>query len=264
MYNRNLLQNISPAYNWADYRAFKSHLCLPLPYLVVLFKNYSKINDMIFNLSRVVEAYHKYLWSKIMDPTLQQKLYQLANIPPLYINYKRPVICDKVKEQQYFDILLDNAPKLITANKQLYFHSPFSEGAMIAASKIAVNAISTFQGKNYTAMLGKIYCCNLGTYLETYKENWDATNATIKNTREADLLVLYGVGNEYTTEFTSSYLFALIDQRNVEGRSTILVSSLSPTQFTNRYGKEFVATSIEFRDNKIKQTLEDLVKELSA
>lgn len=264
MYNRNLLQNISPAYNWADYRTFKAHLCLPMSYLVVLFKNFNKTNDMVYNLSRVIEAYHKHIWSKMMDKTLQEKLYQLANIPPLFIRSTKMIMCSKAKEQVLFDTVVENAGKLIGSAKQLYLYSNFMEAAMIAASRIAVNAINSYQGNNYTAMLGKVYCCNLGSYLETFKENWDMKDPLIKNTREADLLVLYGVGNEYKTEFTSTYLFSLIDQRAVEGRSTILVSSLSPTQFTTRYGKDFVATAIEFTDNKIKQTLEDLAKELSA
>lgn len=263
MYNRNLLNNISPEFTWADYRRFKTHLRLPLPYLVVLFKNYAKTNDMIYNLSRVVEAYHKHLWGKILDKTLQQKLFQLANIPPLFIRESKIVICSKPKEQELFDSIAANASKLVKTGKQLYFYSNFMEAAMTAAIKIAMNAINSYTGKNYTTMLGKIYCCNLGTYLETFKETWDAKDTVIKNSREADLLVLYGVGNEYTTEFTSSYLFSLLDQRGVEGRSTILVSSLSPTQFTERYGKEFVSTVVEFKDTKIKQTLEDLAKELS-
>lgn len=263
MYNRNLLHNISPDFTWADYRTFKAHLCLPLPYLVILFKNFNKTNDMVFNLSRVIEAYHKHLWSKMMDKSLQDKLYQLANIPPLFLNDSKLLVCSKSKEQVLFDSVLANAGKLVGMNKQLYFYSAFMEAAMVAASRIAKNVINSYKGTNYTAMIGKVFCCNLGSYLETFKENWDAKDPLIKNTREADLLILYGVGNEYKTEFTSSYLFSLLDQRTVEGRSTILVSSLSPTQFTSRYGKEFVATVVEFNDNKIKQTLADLAEELN-
>lgn len=263
MYNRNLLQQINQSYNWADYKTFKAHLCLPLPYLVVLFKNFSKPHDMVYSLSKVIERYHEHLWGKMKDKLLHEKLFQVANIPPLYVRETKLTICNKAKEQQYFDTLVLHAAKLVGTSKQLYFHSAFSEAAMIAASKIAMSAITNTESPNAQMMFGKVYCCNFGTYMETVKETWDTTVSIIKQTREAELLVLYGVGNEYTTEFNSTYLFALLDQRAMEGRSTILVSSLTPAEFNRRYGKEFAATTIEFVDNKVKQTLEDLVKELS-
>lgn len=261
MYNRNLLQNINTQYTWADYNTFKTYLRLPLPYLVVLFKNFNKPHDMVYNLNRVIEKFHEHLWGKMKNKTLGQKLYQIANIPPLYLSDSRVIICSKPKEQELFDAVADNAAKLIGSGKQLYFHSDFAETAMTAACRIARKAIDGMGG-DLATMFGKVYCCNLGGYLEAYKANWDSTDPVIKNARESELLILYGVGNEYTTEFTSSYLFSLLDQRTVEGRSTILVSSLSPTQFTSRYGKEFVSTVVEFKDNKIKQTLSDLVEEL--
>lgn len=262
MYNKNLLQNINQQYTWADYNTFKTYLRLPLPYLVVLFKNFNRPHDMVYNLNRVIEKFHEHLWGKMRDKTINQKLYQIANIPPLYASDNKVIICNKPKEQELFDALVQNSVKLVGSGKQLYFHSDFMETAMVAASRIAKNAIDNLLGEIST-IFGAVYCCHLGSYLEVYKANWDSTDPTIKNARESELLILYGVGNEYTTEFTSSYLFSLLDQRTVEGRSTILVSSLSPTQFTNRYGKEFVATVVEFKDNKIKQTLSDLVEELS-
>jgi len=250
-YQRNPLQELSPNYTWADYKIFKAHLMIPLPYLRVALKNFSP-HDAVFNLHRVIQKTNEHLWSKRMNPSFIEKLYQVANIPPQY-HKPEMFICEKPADQENLDYVIENTSWLINNGKQFYLYGPFGEEPMKAAAAIVRSCI---------ASKVSCFCENYPAFLDTIK-TWDLEDEKLKRIRTTTVLVLWAVGGEYATDFTNVQLESLLSVRSSANLTTILVSSLSPKDYLSRYKVEPPGIYVGFKGTKIKETLAMLKKEIS-
>lgn len=187
-----------------------------------------------------------------MNPSFKEKMYQVANIPPQY-HAPMMFICDKPADQEVLDYLIANVKWLEGNGKQFYLHGPFGEEPMKAATAIARACIDRSV---------KCYCENFPAFLDTIK-TWDLESETLKRIRTTQVLILWAVGGEYSTEFTTTNLDALLSIRTANNLTTILVSGLAPKEYFNRYKSEPTGISVGFKGTKIKETLAMLMKEMS-
>jgi DNA replication protein DnaC len=249
-YQRNPMHELSPNYTWADYKTFKAHLMIPLPYLRVALKNFSP-NEAVFNLHRVIRKYNEHLWRQRMNPSFKEKLYQVANIPPQY-HAPQMFICEKPADQENMDFVIENVKWLANNGKQFYLYGPFIEEPMKAATAIARACVDNSV---------KCYCENFPAFLDTIK-TWDLESETLRRIRTTQVLILWAIGGEYSTEFTTVNLDALLSIRTANNLTTVLVSSLTPKEYYTRYKSEPTGITVGFKGMKIKETMSMLVKEM--
>lgn len=246
-YNRNPLHKLGE-FSWADYAIFKAHLRLPRPYLYLIFRNYKDMHSAVGALPSLVTAYSNHLWEKVrMTAEFKEKLYQAIGIPPQF--HKTAVyIAANTSDQGDVAAIVKNAGNLKNRGINLYFYSEFAEGAMHAASEILRSAVEH-------KLTG--YCASYPNILEVIKQ-WDVEHHVINKIRYSDVLVLWNVGCEYTTEFTNSELNKIMVTRRSEKLTTIVVSALTPKAFNQRYGAGPDGACVGFKDPKLKQTLSEV------
>lgn len=76
---------------------------------------------------------------------------------------------------------------------------------------------------------------------KTFSHSYEQTRQAEADTRRyliCDLLILDDLGSEFTTLFTQSALYELINTRLVEDRHTIISSNLSPEKIRQRYSAQ--------------------------
>ena len=177
----------------------------------------------------------------------REKVYQSCHIPPQY--HKTVLyITENTKDQGDLAATVKNADKLHNLGVTFYFYSEFMEGAMHAACDILRSAIDK-------KLRG--FCASYPNTLELIKQ-WDPDNPAIQRMMTVDVLVLWGVGAEYTTEFTNAQLNKILMTRRANRHTTIVVSSLNPKEFKSRYGTEPEGAWVGFKDQKLKQTLGEI------
>lgn len=258
--HRNPLEIVG-RYHWGDYKLFKNYLRLPPSYLAVIFKNYKEdLHIAVRNLPVFIEKYHKFLWEKKLmheEVSFLEKRWAAAGIPVTYFK-SRPVICSKTTEQGQYETLARNVTKLANKGVALYLHSPQSDGAMMAGFSMVKSAIEAGI---------KAICISYPSVSDVQKATWDGDPSSIQKMaaiKTYPIILLYAIGSEFTsTGYFSTVLKNIIDERNLNGLTTILVSGLDPKEYITRYGREPEAITIGFTDTKIKQTLRELAKELS-
>jgi len=250
-YNQNPLHELG-AFDWRDYRIFKSHLRLPAPYPYIIFKNYTDLHVAVCELPKLFDKHSEYLWEKrCMNAEYKEKLYKVSNIP---VQYHKPgvYITESPKDQADVAFVEENIERVMGTGKVFYFHSAFGENALRAAASITKAAVDRHI---------KCYCVSFPNILDTIKK-WDADDPAVIRLSTVEVLVLWAVGSEYTTEFTNTQLNSIVQSRRADGHTTILVSSLSPKEYKARYGDEPDGIVVAFKDTKLKQTLSDLKREL--
>lgn len=247
-YNRNPLHKLGE-FSWVDYKIFKAHLRLPRPYLRIIFKNYTSMHEAVFALPNIIEGYATHLWEKqIMNAVeFKEKLYQSCHIPPQYHKVAM-YITSTPKDQSDVAALVKSAGKMQDKGLTLYFHSEFMEGAMHAACDILRSAIDK-------KLRG--FCISYPNVLDIIKQ-WDPDNPVVQRITSVDILVLWGVGTEYTTEFTNAQLNSILIGRRANCRTTVVVSSLNPKDFKSRYGAAPEGVCVGFTDPKLTQTLSEV------
>lgn len=252
-YQVNLLHELSPHYTWDDYSTFKTHLQIPYEYLRVCMLNSFKPHAVVKMLPALIDKIHNKMWSLNMNPTFQEKKYMVANIPPQH-HKKEMFICDKAADQDNLEYISGNVDWLSKNGKLFYFHGPYADGPMKAAAEILRNACD----KNI-----KCYCENYPAFLDIIK-TWDLADENLKRIRTTQILVLWAVGAEWSTQFTTTQLEALLSIREAAGLTTILVSALSPKEYSSRYGTECPGIVVAFKGSKTKETLAMLKKEIES
>lgn len=252
MEHRNPLHVLGQGYSWADYAVFKAHLRLPSPYPLLALKHYPRPSDAIPALSELLEQHFDYAWEKQkMSASLTKKRYAAAHIPPQYHVVGGYTATSK-KNQQEFAQIVDHAELLKDSGVVLYLHSAFASSAMHAACAVLRNTLDK-------GLRG--YCANFPTVLEAIKK-WDPDDNVVTRIHTSDVLVLWAIGSEYATEFTNTHLENLLSLRTANNKATLLVSSLDPKEYKTRYGSEPPGAVVEFADQKMKQTLEEIRKGL--
>ena len=73
------------------------------------------------------------------------------------------------------------------------------------------------------------------------QEDWD------KELLEADLLIIDDLGTEFSTLFTTSELFRLLNDRKLSGKSVMISTNLNPEEITNQYSDRITSRLREYR-----------------
>lgn len=249
-----------------DYGIFKKYLRIPMPYLKGIFQFYpNTLQTVPLDLPNVIEACHNAYWRKIKDmPELTQEektlhvRYKIAGVSPLYITRNELPACAG-PTLGLVGQLIDDPSGFSKMGRVLYFHSEFENNAMLAASSIIKSGIR--QGVS-CAMIP------FTSYMEKTKD-FGESQVYLAKYRTADLSALCLIGTEYVkaeSGFTESTLMEFVRGRQVAGKSTILSSHLTPTEFSARYFSldKLGATSLKFEDAGMSLTIGQLSKELEA
>ena len=89
---------------------------------------------------------------------------------------------------------------------------------------------------------GVIYSSAQNLFNKLEKDKFGKADA---NTEEAildcDLLIIDDLGAEFTTQFTVSALYNIINSRELEGKPTIISTNLMPEQLTKAYGERIAS-----------------------
>lgn len=89
---------------------------------------------------------------------------------------------------------------------------------------------------------GVIYSSAQNLFNKLEKDKFGKADA---NTEEAildcDLLIIDDLGAEFTTQFTVSALYNIVNSRELEGKSTIISTNLMPEQLTKAYGERIAS-----------------------
>lgn len=97
-------------------------------------------------------------------------------------------------------------------------------------------------GKAVEEGYGVIYSSAQNLFNKLEKDKFGKADA---NTEEAildcDLLIIDDLGAEFTTQFTVSALYNIINSRELEGKPTIISTNLMPEQLTKAYGERIAS-----------------------
>ncbi len=93
---------------------------------------------------------------------------------------------------------------------------------------------------------GVIYCSapNILTVLEKEHFSRDPVSKTLRHLEECDLLILDDLGTEFTTQFTTSCIYNLINTRLSREKPTIVNTNLSLYELKKIYSERFVSRMI--------------------
>jgi len=252
----NPLAIVDPKYTIEDWYRFRSHLLLPPQWMLIILKNFSDFGLATAQLAEINRQYNDHLWNRMkMDSevTLLQKMYRIAGVPVKYMSESIPI--GKLESQKTYNYVQQNVEGFIGGGDTLYFYSGIEENALIAATEVVKKAVR----ENF-----KCYMLDMPAFMEevTTFERSEKLNKL----ETVDLAVLYFVGSEYArkeTGFVSSHLNAFVQKRSVNGKSTILSSSMTPEKFRKRYDMPLTATVLEFMDSNISKTMKELRDKLA-
>jgi len=100
--------------------------------------------------------------------------------------------------------------------------------------------------RGYNVILSSAY--NIFELVSKNKFNYKADFSTdISRFYDCDLLIMDDLGTEFTTEYTISALFDIINQRMTQGKPTVINANLSLQDMSNRYSDRIVSRLLTFR-----------------
>lgn len=238
-------------HGWNSYSTFKHHLRIPPVYLRIVVKNYRDLTEVPILLPGLVEHIDQRLWSTMQDVEFFEKKLKASGVPVAYIrNNDQPTA--GVKVTNAYNLMLEDVGKILNKPLVLYFHSGFESAALQAASNVIKAAIKS-------GVAAKMI--SFGKLLDETKK-FEANNDVAKSVESAELLCLYLVGTEYTTDFSTSVLKMLIQHRRTEGKPTLLVSHLDSGEFKKRYDFELNGVVLKWEDPGMVTTVDELIKSL--
>lgn len=253
----NPLNALGLAHSWEDYYIFRDHLALPRPYQVVAIRNFKRLSEAIPRLADIIKGTNKKQWENLKmmrEVTFREKVYVAAGIPPMYLAYSKPLVTITKKEQEDFHWLLEQPESGRNIKETFYFHSSAGEACVASAMKFMKMALD-----NKTRCFAKSF----PEILAEYKSEWDMDSNVLHRIRNEQIAVIYGVGSEYSTEFTGNLLQGLIAHREENQLTTLVCSSLDPKEYEARYKQRCPGIIMGFVDDKIRKTIADLKKELN-
>lgn len=239
-------------YEDRDCYAFAKYLRLPVEYLAEGFRLYKNIQDIVRNCTKIISAVNAQAQELTMY-TLQEKRYLTKGIPPQYLKPKT-VIANSATAQSDFNWLLETLAEWTPKGKNFYFHSEFNmEGAVDAGVAVV---------KKATDLKVNAFLVSWPNIMEALYE-FDSDNPTIERIKNTDLLVLWAVGCEHTTDFVLGKLKELLALRSINGRSTVICSGLTPAEYAVRYKGEPEGIKLAFKGKNQTDTIAALKKELA-
>ncbi len=142
------------------------------------------------------------------------------------------------KMSQVYNSCVKYAENFSEESTSLYFYGRTGLGKTHLSLAIA-NAVIK---KGYNAVYGSV----IGFLNKIEREKFNRAEYTVSTEDiliDADLLILDDLGAEFTTAFTTSVIYNIINSRIARGVPTIISSNLSPTEIKERY-PESVASRI--------------------
>lgn len=115
-------------------------------------------------------------------------------------------------------------------------------------------------GKAVEAGFGVIYASAQNLFNKLEKEKFGRSDGNTEETiLDCDLLIIDDLGAEFTTQFTVSSLYNIVNSRELEGKPTIISTNLTPEQLTDTYGERIASrilsnyTLLRFDGSDIRQ-----------
>ena len=89
---------------------------------------------------------------------------------------------------------------------------------------------------------GVIYSSAQNLFNKLEKDKFGKADANTEETiLDCDLLIIDDLGAEFTTQFTVSALYNIVNSRELEGKPTIISTNLMPEQLTKAYGERIAS-----------------------
>ena len=130
-------------------------------------------------------------------------------------------------------------------SKNLYFYGKAGTGKTFTAGCIANKLIS----KGYSVLYQSAY--KLCQFMEDFKFGRIDRNANIQsfeNIYNCDLLIIDDLGTEFSTAYTCSVLFDILNTRILNKKSTVISSNLSLDNLTKKYTDRVASRIIGYFD----------------
>lgn len=97
-------------------------------------------------------------------------------------------------------------------------------------------------GKAVESGYGVIYSSSQNLFNKLEKEKFGRSPENTEETiLDCDLLILDDLGAEFTTQFTISALYNIVNSRELEGKPTVISTNLTPENLTNTYGERIAS-----------------------
>ena len=97
-------------------------------------------------------------------------------------------------------------------------------------------------GKAVESGYGVIYTSAQNLFNKLEKEKFGRSDGNTEETiLDCDLLIIDDLGAEFTTQFTVSTLYNIINSRELEGKPTIISTNLTPEQLTSTYSERIAS-----------------------
>lgn len=97
-------------------------------------------------------------------------------------------------------------------------------------------------GKAVESGYGVIYTSAQNLFNKLEKEKFGRSDSNTEETiLDCDLLIIDDLGAEFTTQFTVSALYNIINSRELEGKPTIISTNLTPEQLTSTYSERIAS-----------------------
>lgn len=97
-------------------------------------------------------------------------------------------------------------------------------------------------GKAVESGYGVIYTSAHNLFNKLEKEKFGRSDGNTEETiLDCDLLIIDDLGAEFTTQFTVSALYNIINSRELEGKPTIISTNLTPEQLTSTYSERIAS-----------------------
>ena len=106
-------------------------------------------------------------------------------------------------------------------------------GTGIGKTHISLAIAKTVQQKGFNVVY--MSAPDLFTSLEKQRFNQEVPEQSIENILSCDLLVIDDLGAEFTTSFTVSALYNIVNTRILDERPTIITANLTPSEISQRY-----------------------------
>lgn len=252
-----------------DYAIFKAHLRIPAVYLASLLRGRQDMSQVPMRVPDAVNTINQEYWRTMMHSTTelaQQARYlklRNAGIPATYRDDLEPVCAEAT--QRVYTLVKQNPKKFIEGGRLVYLYSEMQTTALLAAAGMVESVLSA----------GSAFMLDFGSFLEEVRKGFERGQGSggagrVRKLETVDVACLYLIGTEYVSSsgFTESVLESLVRKRQMDKRTTILVSHLTPEEFSKRYGrhpqKDWGAVPMKFTDESVTCTIGQLAKELAS
>lgn len=240
--------------NIRDIQIIRKHLNIPFLYQKIIFKNFkTDLTQVPILLPKLINKIHDKLWSDLLkteEIEFLHKMYNVAGVPPQF-NQVDALPNGKRDQMKLFHYVTESIVKFVHSGNTLYIHSDNETNALLASAQIVKSAV-----KNKIPAFMVPFCNYIDVLLN------DKTSDVIKKVVNNNLVCLYFVGAEYSSDWSDAQLKLIISQRQAAGLSTIICSSKDPEDFFKRYKFNAPGVVVRYDDEKITKTINMLLMEL--